>query len=245
MPEQSILGLGRHNAGPEALFPQLIYSVLLALAGGFLDGFTYVTRNHVFANAMSGNVVLLGINAVSGHWRDSLRHLLPIITFLLAIFAARSLHLPRLQQHIRYPKSLVLLAELVVLAILTMIPDGVPDYYITITIAFVASIQVETFRSVNGQNFNTTFVTGNLRTLGENFFDWMLSINLPLSRRIVGDFATICGGFLLGATIGGYLGHHYGNRALWFDVLLLLLILLDVRVRRRQHPEPVSGAPEP
>lgn len=245
MPDQSILSLGEHKSGPESLFPRLGYSVLLALAGGFLDGFTYVTRHHVFANAMSGNVVLLGIGAVSGQWRDSLRHLLPILTFLLAIFAARSLHLPRLRARIRYPKSLVLLVELLVLAILTFLPDAVPDFYITISIAFVASIQVETFRSVNGQNFNTTFVTGNLRTLSENLFDWLLGINLPQARGIVHDFASICGGFLLGATLGGFLGHRYGNRALWFDAILLLVILLDVRVRRRQQPEPISGSPEP
>ena len=41
---------------------------LLASAGGFLDGFTYVGHGHVFANAMTGNVVLLGINCLSGSW---------------------------------------------------------------------------------------------------------------------------------------------------------------------------------
>ena len=37
-------------------------AMLLALAGGFLDAYTYVTRGGVFANAQTGNIVLFGIN---------------------------------------------------------------------------------------------------------------------------------------------------------------------------------------
>ena len=37
-------------------------ATLLAAAGGFLDGFTWVGHGHVFANAMTGNVVLLPSN---------------------------------------------------------------------------------------------------------------------------------------------------------------------------------------
>jgi uncharacterized membrane protein YoaK (UPF0700 family) len=233
--------------GYESLFPHLRYSALLAVAGGFLDGFTYVTRNHVFANAMSGNVVLLGINAIGGQWRPSLRHFLPIITFLVAIWAARSLHLPRVRERIRHPKSLVLLIEVLVLALLSCIPSAVADFWITVPISFIASMQVETFRTVNGQSFNTTFVTGNLRTLSENCFDWMLGLNLPVSRNIVHDFTTICTGFLLGATLGGFLGGRFGNRALWFDVLLLAFMLIGVRLQVlvRSGQEPISGSPEP
>jgi uncharacterized membrane protein YoaK (UPF0700 family) len=36
-------------------------SALLASAGGFPDGFTYVGHGHVFANSMTGNVILPGI----------------------------------------------------------------------------------------------------------------------------------------------------------------------------------------
>ena len=226
----------------DAAYPRLSNSALLAIAGGFLDGFTYVTRNHVFANAMSGNVVLLGIGAVSGAWTASLRHLPPILTFLLAIFAARALHLPGAAARIRRPKSMVLLIELAILTIVSFLPNRVPDLWVTTTIAFAASMQVETFRTVNGQNFNTTFVTGNLRTLGENLFDWVLGIDREKARRVTLDFTTICLAFLLGATGGGFLGGRYGNRALWADVVLFAAILLRVQ---RSRAEPVTRPPEP
>ena len=33
---------------------------ILAAVGGFLDAYTYLARGQVFANAQSGNIVLLG-----------------------------------------------------------------------------------------------------------------------------------------------------------------------------------------
>jgi uncharacterized protein DUF1275 len=38
--------------------------LLLAGAGGFLDAYTFVGRGGVFANAQTGNIVLLGVEAV-------------------------------------------------------------------------------------------------------------------------------------------------------------------------------------
>ena len=63
-------------------------ATLLATAGGFLDGFSWVGHGHVFANAMTGNVVLLGINCFSGSWRAGLPHLEAILAFLAGVGAA-------------------------------------------------------------------------------------------------------------------------------------------------------------
>jgi len=46
----------------------LASGAILAAAGGFLDGLTYVGHGHVFANAMTGNVILLGIEGFEGSW---------------------------------------------------------------------------------------------------------------------------------------------------------------------------------
>lgn len=45
-----------------------LVGVLLAIAGGYLDVYTYVCRGGVFANAQTGNIVLLGINVADGNW---------------------------------------------------------------------------------------------------------------------------------------------------------------------------------
>ena len=43
--------------------------ILLALTGGFLDAYTYISRGNVFANAQTGNMVMLGINFMEGNFR--------------------------------------------------------------------------------------------------------------------------------------------------------------------------------
>ena len=39
-----------------------ITSVFLAMSGGFQDAYTYFTRDEVFSNAQTGNVVLMSHN---------------------------------------------------------------------------------------------------------------------------------------------------------------------------------------
>jgi uncharacterized membrane protein YoaK (UPF0700 family) len=206
--------------------PSLTNSGLLALIGGFLDGFTYVSHGHVFANAMTGNVVLLGIYAAARSWHQSLRHLPPIITFLFGICAARALLLARERKVLQYPYLSVVITELVVCGIVALLPQHTPDIWITTSIAFAASMQVETFRVVNGRSFNSTFTTGNLRSLSEGLFDWIFRHNKDDARAKSGDFAVICSTFLAGATIGGSAAALWGNRALGIDFILLSILIL-------------------
>jgi uncharacterized membrane protein YoaK (UPF0700 family) len=199
---------------------------LLALIGGFLDGFTYVGHGHVFANAMTGNVVLLGIYGAARSWQQSFRHLPPIITFLFGVCAARAILIARKRKLLRHPYLSVIVTELVILGIVTVLPDRTPDIWITTSIAFAASMQVETFRVVNGRSFNSTFTTGNLRSLSEGLFDWIFRHNMDDARAKAGDFAVICGAFFAGATIGGSATAKWGNIALGIDFILLLIVLI-------------------
>jgi uncharacterized membrane protein YoaK (UPF0700 family) len=215
-------------------------SVLLATAGGYLDGFTYVGHGHVFANAMTGNVVLLGVNCVSGSWQTGFRHLPPILAFLLGISAARAIQVPSVQKLLRYPYMTVLVFEMAVFFFLSLLPASVPDFWITISIAFAASVQVETFRKVHGHSYNSTFTTGNLRTLSESIFDWLFLGHSSDSAKIVRDFSMICLAFFAGAVGGGYLTPRLGNRALWIDLALLLLVA--IRVWPRPHPTEQSDS---
>ena len=61
---------------------------LLAMAGGLLDAYTYVMRGGVFANAQTGNIVLLGVRAIEGEWGGVLHYLLPILAFAVGVIAA-------------------------------------------------------------------------------------------------------------------------------------------------------------
>jgi hypothetical protein len=66
-------------------------AMLLSAAGGALDAFTWLAHGGVFANAQTGNVVLLGVYAALGQWSEALRHIPPIVAFVLGVFVAHRL----------------------------------------------------------------------------------------------------------------------------------------------------------
>lgn len=58
-----------------------ITSVFLAMSGGFQDAYTYFTRDEVFSNAQTGNVVLMSQNFMTGQWGRGLK--VPVPCFSL------------------------------------------------------------------------------------------------------------------------------------------------------------------
>ena len=58
-----------------------INSIFLALSGGFQDAYTYNTRDKVFSNAQTGNVVLMSQYFMDGDWSRALHYFVPLIAF--------------------------------------------------------------------------------------------------------------------------------------------------------------------
>ena len=63
----------------------LTLGIFLALAGGFMDAYSYECRGEVFANAQTGNILLFGIHISKGEFPMALRYLCPILAFALGI----------------------------------------------------------------------------------------------------------------------------------------------------------------
>ena len=61
--------------------------VILAIAGGFMDAYSYMCRGKVFANAQTGNILLLGINISERNWHMALHYLVPVSYTHLIRFA--------------------------------------------------------------------------------------------------------------------------------------------------------------
>ena len=64
-------------------------SLALAVVGGFLEAYTYVTRDGVFANAQTGNVVLMGQNFLLGNWDQGIDYMFPVISWGSVVIPSR------------------------------------------------------------------------------------------------------------------------------------------------------------
>ncbi|MCC8927443.1 YoaK family protein [Rhodococcus sp. I2R] len=217
--------------------------VLLAVVGGFLDAYTFMTRDGVFANAQTANVVLFGIDLVQGDWRSALGYVPPLVAFTLGVFTAEAVSRPAVARIVRRPVRAVLVIEIVVLAIVGFVPTSVPNPVVTIAISFVAALQVTTFRVLVDQAFSTTMTTGNLRSLSQAAFHRIADGDRAAGARAL-NFGFVIAGFLCGAILGSQMVRVLDTGAAWVAagmlVVALALFMFDEwrGVPRVRHPSP-------
>lgn len=121
-----------------------INSIFLALSGGFQDAYTYNTRDKVFSNAQTGNVVLMSQYFMDGDWSRALHYFVPLIAFGLGVFFAE-----RVQNRFRYAQKLhwrqgILLLEIIILGIVGFIPVDF-NMVATTLVSFACAMQVQTY----------------------------------------------------------------------------------------------------
>lgn len=197
----------------------LLLSLFLAFSGGFQDAYTYIARGHVFANAQTGNIVLMGTNLLSGKMADGLRYLLPLISFAAGVFMAdllRALHRGRLTVHWR---QTVLLVEMAVLFAVGWMPAQL-NTAANMLVSFTCAMQVEAFRKVNGKAYASTMCIGNIRAGMSGFADWILKgREKGLSSAF--DYLAVILVFAFGAGIGGVLSASGDFRMIWICLVFL------------------------
>jgi uncharacterized membrane protein YoaK (UPF0700 family) len=218
--------------------------MLLAGVGGFLDAYTFVGYRGVFANAQTGNIVLLSVDGQAGHWRDALLHIPPIVAFMLGVALAHMMAQPTVRKVVRRPTRWVLIAEIVVLAVVAAVPGRAPIGVVPGAISFVSAAQVSTFRSLNGVRYTSTISTGNLRDLTAGIVKWRVSHDAA-ARHQAAVLACIIAAFAVGAVIGGLCTRLIQQRAAWAPTAVLVAVLLTVvletwRLERPEKPRQAS-----
>lgn len=215
---------------------RLSVALLLSAAGGSLDAFTWLVHGGVFANAQTGNVVLLGVFAASGQWRQSLSHIPPILAFLAGVFVAHRLRLHATQAGDRRAARFSLMVEIALLAVVAILPPRTLDLPIVLGVAFVAALQSSSFAKVEGWSYSSVMTTGNLRRSAEALFAGAARPPDHQALRQARAFGAVCASFALGAVLGGLCAPRLHNAALAAPIVLYFWAL--ALCFRRERPEP-------
>ena len=155
-------------------------AAFLSVTGGFLDAYTYLSRDGVFANAQTGNFARLAISFAGGDFLLVLRYLIPILSFVAGVSMAMwiSRHAPR-SGKLRWQQNSVLL-EIGLLAVVTLVPNGkISNICANVIVSFTCAVQAESFRKVLGTPFASTMCTGNLRNATEYLNQFFLEQRKP------------------------------------------------------------------
>ncbi|MEY8318278.1 YoaK family protein [Oscillospiraceae bacterium 50-58] len=199
----------------ERLFPV----ALLTLSGGLQDAYTYFCRGHVFANAQTGNIVLLGQSLFSGSLSQAGRYLLPLLAFALGVAAAEYVR-TRPNRRLGWQQQ-VLLWEIALLAAVGFLPPSM-DLAANALVSFSCAMQVQSFRRVEGFAFASTMCIGNLRG-GTDALCAFLRTKDRQERKKAGLYFTVILLFALGAGAGSLILTPLGLRAIWLSCALLAL----------------------
>lgn len=208
---------------------------ILAVTGGFLDAYTYLCRGKVFANAQTGNMVLMGINLAEGNWRNVFRYLLPISAFIFGVLIAETIrHRFKENGDINiHWRQIVIAVELLVLLVVGFLPAGHWDSVANIAVSFVCSLQVEAFRKVRGYPYATTMCTGNLRSATEQLFLYRRT-RQRASRDASLQYYGIILLFIGGAVLGVFLTKLFSVGAVFVCCGLLAAAFVVMFVREEE-----------
>lgn len=197
-------------------------AALLTVVGGFLDAYTYLARGGIFANAQTGNLVLLGLNIAEGKIKEAFFCLFPIGAFIIGIFVAEQIK----YSYKEHWRQVILILEIIVLLVIGFIPKGNLNIIVNITISFVCSMQVQSFRKVKGNIFATTMCTGNLRSATEQLYQYKLEKNTEVKNKSLVYYKIVLF-FIGGAILGTICTAIFIEKSIWICCFILFITLVS------------------
>lgn len=205
----------RQEPKTKQMSESLITISCITLSGGFQDAYTYFARGKVFANAQTGNIVLMASHFFEGDWLAGAKYFVPLLFFAFGVFAAEQIEGSHKQKKKIHWRQMVLIPEIVLLLISGFLSE---DWNLLVNsmISFACAMQVQAFRKWNGNAYASTMCIGNLRSGMANLSCYMRSHDQNTLHKSLYYFLVIFI-FFLGAGIGYLAVKYYSLHAIWFS----------------------------
>ena len=101
----------------------------------------------------------------------------------------------------------------------------------TMLVSFACSMQVQTFRKVNGYGYASTMCIGNLRSGTESLSIYLREKKPEILKKALHYYGIILV-FAIGAGIGGILSLYIGIKAIWVSSILLAAVFIMMFVEK-------------
>ena len=219
----------QHQGQMSESFPTAAF---LSISGGLQDAYTYVFRGKVFANAQTGNIVLLSQNICERNWLQSAHYFVPLAAFAIGIIVAEQIRGKYQNVQNIHWRQIVLLLEMILLFLVSFLPQSL-DMLANALVSFSCAMQVQTFRKVNGYAFASTMCIGNLRSCMESLCAYARTRDKHVLHKSACYLGIILM-FAVGAGVGGHCIALFGMRTIWFSCLLLLISFLIMFIKEEE-----------
>ena len=209
--------------------------VILAIAGGFMDAYSYIGRGKVFANAQTGNILLLGINISERNWHMALHYLVPVLAFAIGIALADLVKIRTKNLTLLHWRQISVFCEAVILLSVSFIPQDFNLVANALT-SLACGIQVESFRKIHGNGIATTMCIGNLRSGTQNWCDFHYTKNKESAFKGMLYYGIILM-FIIGAIIGNAFVKLLAEKAILICAAVLFMAFIMMFVDKEKALE--------
>ena len=189
--------------------------IFLTLSGGFQDAYTYYTRGKVFANAQTGNIILLGHNAMNGDFTDAFRYLVPVLAFAGGIYISEVIRGIYREYGKLHWRQIVVVLEILLLFVVGFLPQSM-NMAANILVSFVCAMQVEAFRKMKGSAYASTMCIGNLRSATEMLYRYRHTKEKGCLEKCLRYYGVILV-FGIGAALGSLMTSLFKERTIWIS----------------------------
>lgn len=198
----------------------LFLAAILTFSGGLQDAYSYFVRDKVFANAQTGNIVLMASKLFDGKFNETLHYLIPLIAFACGIFVAE-----QIQGYYKEAKKLhwrqtILIFEIISLTLAGILPTTW-NIFANSLVSFSCSMQVQAFRSTHGISYASTMCIGNMRAGVASFSHWTRTHNKQSLYKAL-HYILIIILFACGAAVGYKLAPILQLKTIWLSSILLM-----------------------
>ena len=225
--------------------------IVLTASGGLQDAYSYFVRGRVFANAQTGNLVLMAQHFFTGDVTGALHYLIPLTAFALGVLLAEQIRARIRSDGMIHWRQVIVLLQILMLLVVGFLPiNDIVNVFANALTSMACAMQVQAFRKVNGYAYASTMCIGNLRSGMDALSAYLRTKDRKHLRRCRQYFLVILV-FVLGAGVGGLLAARVGagtaptgRQIIWISCALLAVSFVLMLVREEEKIEKVTDQDE-
>lgn len=221
------------------MMEKLIFGMLLAFVGGFMDLYSYMVRGNVFATGQTGNFVLVAVALAEKNYIEMFHAAMPIVSFWIGIFIAWHIFYSYFKEKQLLWKRGILTIEIFILFITGFIPCSYPHIIANTLVSFAAALQFCAFRKFGtDEAYASVFCTGNMRSCADNYYKGIVRKEKQCLKKAL-RYSYILISFFSGAIIGALESGVLHEKAIWstdivLSVTLVLSFVLNSDIRKNR-----------
>lgn len=188
----------------------------VSVIGGFFGGYTVVNHCDILANAQTGNLLRLVVQACRGDGNS-----IGFIALGFLIYAAANVFYAVMRRHVKISMKIVSFIVTAVTIVLTGLLTGAEnDYVAVLPVFFFAPVQWNAFKNAGGNSSATIFSSNNVRQAVMQSTKYFMDKDKKALRNARFYWITLlC--FYGGVAMSALLSMTFGAQSVWFCFLPL------------------------